>query len=78
MFYLYVFIQPSHGDKVANPEVLRWVNELAKLRKDLKGKTKLLKPTSSFFIIRESTRNSVNVISLLLSLSLIRTQADEV
>ncbi|KAM7419416.1 hypothetical protein PAMA_016505 [Pampus argenteus] len=28
--------RPSHGDKVANPEVLRWVNELAKLRKDLK------------------------------------------
>lgn len=29
--------QPSHGDKAANPEVLRWVNELSKLRKDLKG-----------------------------------------
>ncbi|XP_067441001.1 protein FAM13A isoform X2 [Thunnus thynnus] len=28
--------RPSHSDKVANPEVLRWVNELAKLRKDLK------------------------------------------
>lgn len=31
------FSQPSHGDKAANPEVLRWVNELSKLRKDLKG-----------------------------------------
>uniref|UniRef100_A0A7N8YP65 Family with sequence similarity 13 member A n=1 Tax=Mastacembelus armatus TaxID=205130 RepID=A0A7N8YP65_9TELE len=28
--------RPSHGDKAANPEVLRWVNELAKLRKELK------------------------------------------
>ncbi|XP_051802148.1 protein FAM13A isoform X2 [Acanthochromis polyacanthus] len=28
--------RPSHSDKAANPEVLRWVNELAKLRKDLK------------------------------------------
>lgn len=31
--------QPSHSDKAGNPEVLRWVNELAKLRKELKGKT---------------------------------------
>uniref|UniRef100_A0A3P8T0I7 Family with sequence similarity 13 member A n=1 Tax=Amphiprion percula TaxID=161767 RepID=A0A3P8T0I7_AMPPE len=30
--------RPSHSDKAANPEVLRWVNELAKLRKDLKHK----------------------------------------
>lgn len=29
--------QPSHSDKAANPEVLRWVNELARLRKELKG-----------------------------------------
>nr|XP_043884531.1 protein FAM13A isoform X2 [Solea senegalensis] len=28
--------RPSHCDKVANPEVLRWVNELARLRKELK------------------------------------------
>ncbi|XP_026059381.1 protein FAM13A-like isoform X8 [Carassius auratus] len=28
--------RPSHGDKAGNPEVLRWMNELAKLRKDLK------------------------------------------
>ncbi|XP_038569100.1 protein FAM13A isoform X3 [Micropterus salmoides] len=28
--------RPSHGDKAANPEVLRWVNELSKLRKELK------------------------------------------
>ncbi|XP_026788995.3 protein FAM13A isoform X2 [Pangasianodon hypophthalmus] len=28
--------RPSHSDKAANPEVLRWMNELAKLRKDLK------------------------------------------
>ncbi|XP_072563297.1 protein FAM13A isoform X2 [Paramormyrops kingsleyae] len=28
--------RPSHSDKAANPEVLRWMNELSKLRKDLK------------------------------------------
>ncbi|KAJ3614595.1 hypothetical protein NHX12_018166, partial [Muraenolepis orangiensis] len=28
--------RPSHSDKLANPEVLRWVNELTKLRKNLK------------------------------------------
>ncbi|XP_063332194.1 protein FAM13A isoform X8 [Pelmatolapia mariae] len=28
--------RPSHSDKAANPEVLRWMNELARLRKDLK------------------------------------------
>lgn len=31
-------LQPSHSDKAANPEVLRWVTELSKLRKELKGK----------------------------------------
>uniref|UniRef100_A0A3Q2P135 Family with sequence similarity 13 member A n=1 Tax=Fundulus heteroclitus TaxID=8078 RepID=A0A3Q2P135_FUNHE len=34
--------RPSHGDKAANPEVLRWLNELARLRKELKER-KLLK-----------------------------------
>ncbi|XP_071768640.2 protein FAM13A isoform X2 [Centroberyx gerrardi] len=34
--------RPSHSDKAGNPEVLRWVNELSKLRKDLK-EHKLLK-----------------------------------
>uniref|UniRef100_A0A672HRI0 Family with sequence similarity 13 member A n=1 Tax=Salarias fasciatus TaxID=181472 RepID=A0A672HRI0_SALFA len=34
--------RPSHSDKAANPEVLRWVNELARLRKELKEQ-KLLK-----------------------------------
>ncbi|XP_035273923.1 protein FAM13A isoform X3 [Anguilla anguilla] len=28
--------RPSHSDKAANPEVLRWMNELSKLRKELK------------------------------------------
>lgn len=30
-------IQPSHGDKTSNPEVLKWMNDLAKGRKQLKG-----------------------------------------
>lgn len=30
--------QPSHGDKTSNPEVLKWMNDLAKGRKQLKGK----------------------------------------
>uniref|UniRef100_A0A3P9MXP1 Family with sequence similarity 13 member A n=1 Tax=Poecilia reticulata TaxID=8081 RepID=A0A3P9MXP1_POERE len=34
--------RPSHGDKAANPEVLRWLNELARLRKELKER-KLMK-----------------------------------
>ncbi|XP_057187887.1 protein FAM13A isoform X5 [Triplophysa rosa] len=34
--------RPSHSDKAGNPEVLRWMNELARLRKDLKDH-KLLK-----------------------------------
>ncbi|XP_077575454.1 protein FAM13A isoform X1 [Stigmatopora nigra] len=34
--------RPSHSDKAGNSEVLRWVNELARLRKDLK-EHKLLK-----------------------------------
>ncbi|KAM3864805.1 protein FAM13A [Diretmus argenteus] len=34
--------RPSHVDKAANPEVLRWVNELSRLRRDLK-ESKLLK-----------------------------------
>ncbi|XP_049422668.1 protein FAM13A isoform X1 [Epinephelus fuscoguttatus] len=34
--------RPSHSDKAGNPEVLRWVNELAKLRKELK-ESKLMK-----------------------------------
>lgn len=29
--------QPSHSDKAANPEVLKWTNDLAKFRKQLKG-----------------------------------------
>lgn len=39
VFFLNLFFifQPSHSDKIANPEVLRMVNELAKLRKELKG-----------------------------------------
>ncbi|XP_076003800.1 protein FAM13A isoform X2 [Genypterus blacodes] len=34
--------RPSHSDKAANPEVLRWASELSKLRKELK-ENKLLK-----------------------------------
>ncbi|KAL3066568.1 hypothetical protein OYC64_016505 [Pagothenia borchgrevinki] len=34
--------RPSHSDKAGNPEVLRWLNELAKLRKELK-ESKLMK-----------------------------------
>ncbi|KAM9770429.1 protein FAM13A isoform 1-T1 [Menidia menidia] len=34
--------RPSHSDKAGNPEVLRWVNELARLRKQLK-ESKLMK-----------------------------------
>lgn len=39
LMYCFFSPQPSHSDKATNPEVLRWVNELAKLRKELKGET---------------------------------------
>ncbi|MEQ2187361.1 hypothetical protein GOODEAATRI_003974 [Goodea atripinnis] len=34
--------EPSHSDKAANPEVLRWLNELARLRKELKERKLLM------------------------------------
>uniref|UniRef100_A0A8C3M3H4 Family with sequence similarity 13 member A n=1 Tax=Chrysolophus pictus TaxID=9089 RepID=A0A8C3M3H4_CHRPC len=34
--------RPSHSDKAANPEVLKWTNDLAKFRKQLKGEQSLL------------------------------------
>ncbi|XP_077426982.1 protein FAM13A isoform X2 [Vanacampus margaritifer] len=34
--------RPSHSDKAGNPELLRWMNELARLRKELK-ENKLMK-----------------------------------
>lgn len=39
LYILCVFlcVQPSHGDKTSNPEVLKWMNALAKGRKQLKG-----------------------------------------
>ncbi|KFV17292.1 Protein FAM13C [Tauraco erythrolophus] len=43
---------PSHGDKTSNPEVLKWMNDLAKGRKQLKGATEMEKRSSacrSFF-----------------------------
>lgn len=30
--------QPSHADKAANPKVLKWMTDLTKIRKQLKGK----------------------------------------
>lgn len=33
----FLSFQPSHSDKAANPEVLKWTNDLAKFRKQLKG-----------------------------------------
>lgn len=31
--------QPSHGDSAANPKVLKWMTDLTKIRKQLKGKS---------------------------------------
>lgn len=60
------FSQPSHGDKAANPEVLRWVNELSKLRKDLKGE-----------LVLQYYADSSDTSAVRLTV-LNRTQADEV
>lgn len=35
--YFLLSLQPSHRDKATNPEVLKWMNELIKFRKQLKG-----------------------------------------
>lgn len=37
--YLHIYFQPSHADKAANPKVLKWMTDLTKIRKQLKGKT---------------------------------------
>lgn len=38
-FKTHVFhFQPSHADKAANPKVLKWMTDLTKIRKQLKGK----------------------------------------
>lgn len=66
-----LFFQPSHSDKAANPEVLRWVTELAKLRKELKGKRTPQAISVHLTIFPSATYKSV-------LLSFLRTQADEV
>ncbi|KAK2909238.1 hypothetical protein Q8A67_005075 [Cirrhinus molitorella] len=50
--------RPSHGDKAANPEVLRWMNELAKMRKDLKD-NKLLKSEEDLTPIPRQRSNTL-------------------
>lgn len=30
-------LQPSHGDKAANPKVLKWMTDLTKIRRQIKG-----------------------------------------
>ncbi len=37
---IFVFrLQPSHADKAADPKVLKWMTDLTKIRKQLKGKS---------------------------------------
>ncbi|XP_051560793.1 protein FAM13A-like isoform X2 [Myxocyprinus asiaticus] len=50
--------RPSHGDKAANPEVLRWMNELTKMRKDLKDH-KLLKSEEDLTPIPRQRSNTL-------------------
>ncbi|CAM4475000.1 unnamed protein product [Leuciscus chuanchicus] len=50
--------RPSHGDKAANPEVLRWMNELANMRKDLKDH-KLLKSEEDLTPIPRQRSNTL-------------------
>lgn len=54
---LYIsFLQPSHSDKAANPEVLKWTNDLAKFRKQLKGRESS-RPMSRFSENKPSNRS---------------------
>lgn len=39
---MFFISQPSHNDKYSNPEMIQVMNELAKARKQLKGKTILM------------------------------------
>ncbi|XP_051982230.1 protein FAM13A isoform X3 [Xyrauchen texanus] len=50
--------RPSHGDKAANPEVLRWMNELTKMRKDFKDH-KLLKSEEDLTPIPRQRSNTL-------------------
>ncbi|XP_050971244.1 protein FAM13A isoform X1 [Labeo rohita] len=50
--------RPSHSDKAANPEVLRWMNELARMRKDLKDH-KLLKSEEDLTPIPRQRSNTL-------------------
>ncbi|XP_056312525.1 protein FAM13A isoform X7 [Danio aesculapii] len=50
--------RPSHGDKAGNPEVLRWMNELTRLRKDLKDH-KLLKSEEDLTPIPRQRSNTL-------------------
>ncbi|TRY88333.1 hypothetical protein DNTS_018820 [Danionella cerebrum] len=50
--------RPSHGDKATNSEVLRWMNELAKLRKDFKDH-KLLKSEEDLTPIPRQRSNTL-------------------
>ncbi|XP_035387476.1 protein FAM13A [Electrophorus electricus] len=50
--------RPSHSDKAANSEVLRWMNELAKLRKELK-EHKLLKSEEDLIPLPRQRSNTL-------------------
>ncbi|XP_056136908.1 protein FAM13B [Lampris incognitus] len=39
--------KPSHGDKAANPKVLKWMTDLTKIRKQIKGRQHHLLPRST-------------------------------
>lgn len=34
----FLSLQPSHGDKAANPKVLKWMTDLTKIRRQIKGR----------------------------------------
>lgn len=60
---LYIsFLQPSHSDKAANPEVLKWTNDLAKFRKQLKGRESS-RPMSRFSENKPSTEAVISLCS---------------
>uniref|UniRef100_A0A8C5REX2 Family with sequence similarity 13 member C n=1 Tax=Laticauda laticaudata TaxID=8630 RepID=A0A8C5REX2_LATLA len=48
--------RPSHADKISNPEVMKWMNDLAKSRKQLK-ELKLKMSEEQSFPIKRSQRN---------------------
>uniref|UniRef100_A0A674CY87 Family with sequence similarity 13 member B n=1 Tax=Salmo trutta TaxID=8032 RepID=A0A674CY87_SALTR len=69
--------KPSHGDRAANPKVLKWMTDLTKIRKQLKGKSSLCVCMlfSSHFLFFSTSITLVRSLSICLMRSTGHTEA---